>query len=136
MSPDFSLTRQAGAGLPVALFIITVLSLIVLGMSQLQQSTGNAVSLQIQSQRAFFAAESGMQLAVTEVLSVSTGTPVSCSSISIDSIDFDARGMSGCSAKIKCAEVGAAGEILLIESRGACGVGEDRATRLVEVKVR
>lgn len=48
-----NLVNQGGAGLPVALFIITVLALLVTGMAQLQQASGDSVSLQIQSQRAF-----------------------------------------------------------------------------------
>lgn len=53
MYPEKCSKYQNGAGLPIALFIITVLSLIVLSMGQLQESSGKAISLQIQSQRAF-----------------------------------------------------------------------------------
>jgi len=64
MCPDTSLKSQTGAGLPIALFVITVLALLVIVMAQLQQGTGESLSLQIQSQRAFFAAESGAQVGV------------------------------------------------------------------------
>lgn len=53
MCPERSPQKQQGAGLPIALFIITVLALLVVGMAQLQERSGQAVSLQIQSQRAF-----------------------------------------------------------------------------------
>mgnify|MGYP003667482956 CR=1 FL=1 len=54
MYPDQYWNRQRGAGLPIALFIITVLALIVTSMAQQQESTGAAVSQQILSQRAFY----------------------------------------------------------------------------------
>jgi len=65
MCPEPSLSRQQGAGLPIAIFIITVLALIVTSMAQQQESSGAAISQQILSQRAFYAAESGAQAAVT-----------------------------------------------------------------------
>lgn len=133
MCPDPSFEKQRGAGLPVALFIITVLSLIVLGMSQLQESGGQAVSLQIQSQRAFYAAESGAQIAVRNALVASSCGPAS--------VDFDTPGLSGCRAVLSCESVtesGLAGNttVYSITSSGQCGAGPDQATRVIEVRVR
>ena len=82
MYPERGIKQQIGAGLPVALFIITVLALIVTSMAQQQESSGASVSQQILSQRAFYAAESGAQVAVAEALSGS-----SCGSVS-SSITF------------------------------------------------
>lgn len=118
------LKKQTGAGLPIALFIITVLSLIVFGMSQLQESSGNAISLQIQSQRAFFAAESGAQIAVTKILageSCPTG-----------SVDFSREGLSACFADISCSGSG----IVEIESTGRCDSGQEEASRTIKVRVQ
>ena len=92
MCLEKALSAQRGAGLPVALFIITVLALLVLSMVGLQQTTGDAVSLQIQSQRALFAAESGAQVAVSQVLASN-----SCA-LASSSISFSTSGLSGCSA--------------------------------------
>ena len=136
MCPDRFPGRQAGAGLPVALFIITVLALIVVGMAQLQESSGQAVSLQIQSQRAFFAAESGAQVAVRDVLEGS-----SCSAVNT-SLTFTASALSGCTASVACDSVtadikGPGGDtVYSITSTGQCGAGADQATRVVEVRTR
>lgn len=138
MFPD-TLSRQRGAGLPVALFIITVLALIVAGMAQLQQSTGQSVSLQIQSQRAFYAAESGAQVGVMQVLANGQ-----CSDVATP-INFSVAGLQGCSAALLCRDSGVVdidpddGDdevVFTIESRGSCGSGTDRAQRIVEVRVR
>jgi MSHA biogenesis protein MshP len=134
MFPDRSAIReQRGAGLPIALFIITVLALLVAGMAQLQQAGSESVSLQIQSQRAFFAAESGAQLAVRQVLDAG-----SCSAVS-GSLTFPAAALTSCSAALACEaspnSVGAS--VFTITSTGRCGQGSpDSAERIVEVRVR
>lgn len=137
MSPDLYVRKQSGAGLPVALFVITVLALLVAVMAQLQQGSAEAVSLQIQSQRALFAAESGAQVAVREALEGS-----GCGAVSSPKT-FTAPGLSDCRAVLACASVSAeltgkspAEEIFTLTSTGQCGTGLDRAERVVEVKVR
>lgn len=131
MCPELSRRSQSGAGLPVALFIITVLSMIVLGMSQVLESSGGAVSLQIQSQRAFYAAESGAQIAVRDVLEND-----SCGAVSTP-MNFGAGALSDCNASLTCGTVTVGSEtIFTIESTGQCGAGADQATRVIEVRVR
>ncbi|WP_148861650.1 hypothetical protein [Marinobacter fonticola] len=141
MFPDTQRTahRQAGAGLPVALFVITVLALIVVGMGQLQQSSGQAVSLQIQSQRAFFAAESGAQVGVAQVLAGNA-----CSAIQ-SPINFATPGLNGCEARVACQYAtfqgdvdgdGSADSVYTLRSEGRCGTGPDQAIRTIQVRVR
>lgn len=136
MFPDRLWQQQSGAGLPIALFVITVLALLVLGMSQLQQGSGESLSLQIQSQRAFFAAESGAQVAVRDVLEAD-----SCGAITTP-LNFTAAALSGCSANLACesvsANIGGSGgnTVYSITSTGQCGAGADQSTRVVEVRVR
>ena len=127
---------QTGAGLPLAIFIVTVLSLIVLGMSQLQQSSGKAISLQIQSQRAFFAAESGAQVVLAAIMPEDVETEVSCSApLSLPvSISFSAEGLGGCVASLSCNDVNS--PLVTIESIGECGGGVELASRTVRVRVQ
>lgn len=124
---------QSGAGLPIAIFIITVLALLVFGMAQLQQSSGEAVSLQIQSQRAFFAAESGAQVGVQQILSqLENGSAPSCPA---DIPSFVAGGgLVSCSVDFDCDFV--SGGIATIASVGRCGGGQDEAERTIEVRLR
>jgi len=134
MCPDRSPQKQKGAGLPIALFIITVLALLVVGMGQLQERSGQAVSLQIQSQRAFYAAESGAQVAVRNALVSGT-----CDANS--SISFDVPGLSSCSASLECESIKPTIDredvfVYSITSSGQCGAGADQATRVIEVRVR
>jgi len=62
--------RQRGFGLPLAVFIITVLALIGAAMVALTRTGQESVASEIQSIRAFYAAESGAQLALVAVLCV------------------------------------------------------------------
>ncbi len=132
MCPESSPKKQAGAGLPVALFIITVLSLIVAGMSQLQESSGKSISLQIQSQRAFFAAESGAQVVLADIMPADKSDPVSCPASTPVQVPFSASGLGACDASIECSDVNS--PVLVITSTGVCGSGPDQASRTVEVR--
>jgi len=136
MYRDQSLNKQNGAGLPVAIFVITVLALLVIGMAQLQESSGNAVSLQIQSQRAFLAAESGAQVAVTELIRSGSSVPASCAVITTGAVNLSSAGLSGCSAQVVCTDLSASAGVVLVESTGICGIGQDRALRKVEVSLQ
>ena len=117
MYPDQSLINQQGAGLPVAIFVVTVLALVVFSMAQIQQGSGEAVSLQIQYQGRACPADW--------------------------TLNFTEDALSSCSARIRCAAEdasavpGSGGDTLYtINSRGRCGGGVDAAERVVEVRVR
>ena len=139
MCPDTP-SSQRGAGLPVALFVITVLALIVAGMAQLQVSTAESVTLQLQSQRAFLAAESGAQLGVRAALAAESCGAVPSSVPGSGS--FSVPGLSGCRATLACEQVTVEpepGELLryyLIASTGQCGSGAGLVARTVEVRVQ
>lgn len=143
MFPEYRLHRhravksQQGIGLPIALFVITVLALLVVGMAQLQQATGRSVSLQVQSQRAFHAAESGAQLAVAGVLDGGD-----CGAVS-PSVNFTGNALRECRAEVQCngsaplSIPGSGGNrVFTLESTGICGAGNELARRVVEVRVR
>lgn len=131
MCLDRNFKKQTGAGLPIAIFIITVLALLVLGMAQLQESSGQSISLQIQSQRAFFAAESGGQVSVKRILA-DPGNP-QC--FADDTLNFPNGGLSGCRALIRCSDITGNG-LFEVTSEGRCGSGQERASRKVEVRLR
>lgn len=151
MSPELpihklSVPSQRGAGLPVAIFIITVLSLLVLTMADLQDSSSQSVSLQIQSQRAFFAAESGVQLTLAMILPETENAAevwgnVVNKSIEDNDIDFiDAAGLRGCAANVKAEPIPDKDDPVLVKvtSTGSCGApgSIDSAQRTVEVRLR
>lgn len=130
---------QRGAGLPMAIFLITVMALVVVTIAQLQETTGEMESLDIQSTRAFYAAESGAQLALTQLIPKDEGQPVETASCSNDFYQqsFDEGGLSGCQASVDCAWADSSeGPVATLTSRGSCGSGLDRAQREIEVRAQ
>jgi len=114
----------------MAIFLITVMALIVTTITQLQQSSGEMEALDILSTRAFYAAESGAQAALVDALNEDGS---SCGDVEDRTLMFDETGLQGCTAEIKCDSSGSA---LVITSEGACGSATGEAVRTVEVKAR
>jgi MSHA biogenesis protein MshP len=140
MYPDFARTlghRQRGAGLPIALFVITVLALLVTTMSQLQQTSGELTGLQVQQTRAFYAAETGAQASLNLLLPPDGSAGQLCATSPFYQRTFSQPGLQGCSATVSCtsAMVDGAGYYTL-RSEGVCGAGPDEAKRLIEVRAQ
>lgn len=123
--------RQRGIGLPATIFIITVLALIVVALSDLAQDSNIGFSQNFQSQRAFYAAESGAQVALNRVF---VGGAACNTSLSDISFGTDA-GLENCTAVLSCSQESVAGtDYYTISSEAVCGSGMDRASRSVEVR--
>lgn len=130
---------QQGAGLPLAIFLITVMALIVVTLAQLQQTTGEMESLDVQSVRAFYAAESGAQLALTRVIPKDPDQPIDTAACTggIYEEDFDQGSLSGCDVNVDCEWAsGSEGEVATLYSQGTCGSGLDQAQRQIEVRAQ
>ncbi len=133
-------SAQRGFGLPLAVFIITVLALIGAAMVALTRTGQEAVSSEIQSVRAFYAAESGAQTALTQVLPLSGGSigVAGCNALSLNPA-FTAPGLDGCTASVSCSGQTVDGkDYYLITSLGECRFGGsgNTARRRIEVMVR
>ena len=126
--------RQKGLGLPATVFIITVLALIVVAISNLTRDSNLGFAQNFQAQRAFYAAESGAQVALNRIFVGGTA----CSAALAD-IDFNASGtnagLESCSAALSCSQVTVSGvTYYTIDSIGTCGSGFDQAQRQVQVR--
>ena len=129
--------RQQGAGLPMAIFLITVMALIVTTIAQLQQSSGEMEALDILSTRAFYAAESGAQIGLVKALGEDDEGKKTRSCFNQFEPDFDQSGLNGCSAVVSCESEGAPNPAtVVITSEGACGSGNSIASRTVKVKAQ
>lgn len=148
MSPEYGSRvmvngRQSGFGLPMAIFVVTVLALVIAAMSQLQQSSSEGVILQMQSQRAFYAAESGLQLSLNLLLPPDGGSGRSCTASPFYSHAFNPPpgaslyGLSNCSVMVECQSTSVNGDTYFtLTSEGTCGSGTDSARRTTEVRVK
>lgn len=124
--------KQAGLGLPVALFIIIIMSLIAIAVNQLTASSNQAYSQNVLSARAFYAAESGAQLRSYNVLSAN---PCSCGGAENVTYNFTVSGLNQCQASTNCTSFVANGETFCtIVSVGSCSNGV--AERTIEVRLK
>jgi len=129
--------RQQGLGLPAAIFVILILALIAVAVTELEQSGVQAKTYEIMSTRAFFAAESGAQAAVHRLFPPG-GRPAACTA-NFFSANYAVAGLNGCSSAVSCREDVANGvSHYTLRSTGSCnaGSGVDEVRRLVEVRVK
>ena len=126
------IAQQRGAGLPMAIFLITVMVLIVATIVQLQESSGEMEALDVLSTRAFYAAESGAEAGLSQALR-NEDESASCGDVTVNEIAFSESGLQGCDATVECDPLG---DAVLITSEGRCGGGDVQAVRSVEVKAQ
>jgi MSHA biogenesis protein MshP len=141
MRPEYKpLRKQRGFSLPLAIFIITVLAVIGAVMVTLSQSGQQATALEIQSIRAFYAAESGAQIGLHNVLPVAGGSigAAGCTALTINQ-SFNTTGLQGCTAVVRCTPQTVSGDTYyLINSTGTCQMGgiDNTARRNIEVMAK
>ena len=124
--------KQGGLGLPVALFIIVIMSLIAIAVNQIGASSSLSYSQNVLSTRAFYAAESGAQLRAENTL---TPTACACSGGADVTYNFTVTGLNQCSAVTNCTSFSANGNTYCtIVSIGRCN--NTVAERTVEVRLK
>ena len=129
--------QQRGFGLPMALFVITVLAVIVTAMGSMQTTSGQSSVLHIQGERAFYAAESGTEAALNVLLPPDGSPGRACATSPFFTATFAAPGLRGCSVSVSCVQMTVDGEDLYtLISQGSCGTGLDQASRTLEVRAR
>ena len=122
--------HQLGLGLPATLFIITIMSFIALAVNRINESTSQSFSQNILSTRAFYAAESGAQLRVRDVL---VGPPCICGA-DVD-YQFSVAGLASCQANTVCSSFSVNSQTYCtVVSTGICDGGS--AMRSIEVRVK
>lgn len=135
MSHRFSLrNKQKGLGLPATIFVITVLAFVVVTMGNLSESSAKGFGHDYHSIRAFYAAESGAQVALNRLF---VGA-VACNA-SIADIDFDSGGdnpgLNDCETALSCAQVTVDSiDYFTVTSTATCGTGDEQAQRSIQVR--
>jgi MSHA biogenesis protein MshP len=129
------LNRQAGIGLPAAIFLIVVMMLIVGSINQLNELNAQAYGREWLSQRAFYAAESGAQAAAVFVLNTNQVMPA-CNNAFIANQALNTPGFGNCIINVECSsQVVSLQTYTTLTSIGQCGTGPDQATRIVQVRL-
>ena len=135
MFPSVSIQNQKGLGLPSALFLIVIMVLIVASINQINELSAEAYGREWLSQRAFYAAESGAQIAATHILNTSEPSPA-CNNSFISNLSLATPGLSTCIVNVECSSLVVSSETFLtLTSNGACGTGPDQASRIIQVRL-
>jgi MSHA biogenesis protein MshP len=127
---------QRGVGLPATVFLIVIIALIVLALGELNQKSNLGFGQDLFSMRAFYAAESGAQVALNRVF-----VGVQACTAGMTNIDFDSGsanpGLDQCEVVVDC------GQTLIntttfytFSSTATCGSGFEQAQRRIEVRAK
>ena len=130
-----TLHKQAGLGLPSAMFLILVMILIVAAINQLNELNAEAYGREWLNKRAFYAAESGAQAGAVFVLNTNQAQPA-CDNSFINNLAINAAGLASCSVNVSCNLQSVVGvNYMTLTSTGRCGSGSDQATRVIQVRL-
>lgn len=125
MQKNNSGCRQQGIGLPAAIFVITLMTLIAVAINQLVNQNAQTFVEEINLTRAFYAAESGAGFAMNTIFPPEEysayGTTAECAA-GPRVYNFIVDGLSQCSASVTCTPIVISGTTYAtIESEGSCG---------------
>jgi len=130
-----SCSSQRGFSLPVAIFILVVMALIGSALVNLTQSSHQALSQEVMSTRAFYAAESGAQYAMGQLFPLN-GAAATCSA-PYPTVTLTAMGLDGCTAVITCSSnTLGANTYYTLTSTGSCSFATTSATRQIELMAK
>lgn len=141
--------QQQGSALVIAIFVIVVLLGLLLALTRILTSSSESVVYEVLGTRALFAAQSGLELASTQLFPLEQ--PVAnCNAVNTE-FAFTGAGLSSCRARIACVtsspiEVDGTERIIFqLSSTGECRSGsqwslpcqsdEQCTSRTVQVEV-
>lgn len=120
--------------MPMAAFVIVVMALLAAAMGRIGSQSAMSVVQEKLSLQAFYAAESGAQLAMTRLIYPDADPAVvapACTSLNGSVLTLNAPGLQGCEVRHQCAQPEAG--FFTIISIGECRQGNLFATRSIEV---
>ena len=99
LSSFHSAARQRGFSMPIAVFILVIMTLLGTAMIQLVSTSHMSIANETLSTRAFYAAESGAQYGMNLLFPLD-GTLPGC--FADTTLNFNVNGLNGCSATTVC----------------------------------
>lgn len=125
---------QRGFLLPVAVFILVVMSVAALALWRSTIQSSNSIVQELISTQALYAAESGAQAGVGQIFTGANRTAVTaeCDALNLV-LNYSVTGLQQCSAQVSCiADAGVLGSVYVITSAGTCGtsVTAERTVRV------
>lgn len=128
---------QRGLGLATALFVITVMALLAVLITQLVRSNARSIEEELNLVRAFFAAQSGVEYGLNRAFPPD-GSASQCPAVTNTTADFTppaitAPGLTQCTMDVECATlVVDTKKYYTLTSTGTCG----QVSRTVQVRAQ
>lgn len=112
---------QAGMSLATALFVITVMAVLATLILQLVRNNADTTREEIELIRAFYTAESGVQIMLNRVYPPNGGA-VACPVTLPQTYNMTEDGLNACSAEVDCDALVVSGDTYYtVTSTGTCG---------------
>ena len=131
--------KQQGSALVIAVFIIVVMLALVLSLSRMLMSSGNAVVYEVQGTRTLFAAQSALELALVQMFPLNNAASAGCAAVSSNQT-FGMQPLQGCSAMLTCNSYAdpspGAATVYRLGSTASRNVGGFVTSRSVQIEVR
>lgn len=123
---------EKGVGLPTAIFVILIMSVVAIVVSRFSLSSSESFSRSYLSAQAFYAAEAAIHINLAE-LERTGGGEGNC----ISPVNFVSTGLVGCESTVTCQDQSAMSlNFTELTSVGQCGVGVDASFRTLRVQFR
>ena len=123
---------QRGSSLVMALFIIVLMSVLLLALGRQLISSAQSVSIEVQGNRAFNAAQSGLQIGLAQLFPINS--TANCTAVSASFV-FSQPGLQSCTATLSCLQVNnpddATRPLYRLTSTGSCLSGDITSSRIV-----
>lgn len=128
--------KQQGLGLASALFVITVMALLAVLITQLIRSNAESIGEELNLMRSYFAAQSGVEYGLNRAFPPD-GDPSWCPAVTDSTtfvpLEFTADGLASCTADIECATLRVTGKnYYTLTVTGTCG----GVSRTLQVRAR
>lgn len=138
-----SLRQQRGFLIPVAIFIVVIMSFFALALWRTTVQTSLASAQELVSMQAFYAAESGAQFGMQKLFypdgehRALVNDHCNALNETPQTLNFSAPGLGACSAIVSCiceyCDAAQSTSFYTIQSVGACGAGNIRSERTIRV---
>ncbi|HEY6528993.1 MAG TPA: MSHA biogenesis protein MshP [Cellvibrionaceae bacterium] len=131
---------ERGFLVPTALFIVVGLGALAISIARMAGSANSMALREALSAQAFFAAESGVQLALYNLYNGATTRALAntnCSTLDVASRTFTSVGLKACTVVFDCAtttDTGNTRSFYLITATASCGSSDLATSRVLNVK--
>ncbi|RZA08156.1 MAG: hypothetical protein EOO68_02445 [Moraxellaceae bacterium] len=131
---------ERGFLVPTALFIVVGLGALAISIARMAGSANSMALREALSAQAFFAAESGIQLALFNLYNGATTRALAttnCSTLDVASRTFTPVGLKACTVVFDCAtttDTGNTRSFYLITATASCGSSDLATSRVLNVK--